>query len=525
MGSSSKTVKDSSYIKMFPEDVDLWNRAVNQYVANAKSIDSAYLSQALMQVNDNFNYAAFSKLDGATYTGYSKVVFDESDIPSHITDTDYISVLDYNISDTIESYGAYWLYQTYGAPAYGICTGKWSWNVSGQDVYPSGGILKIDPNTGTKSFDIYLSICDGTVVDTQNYAFIESNILIARYDYSGTQTDPFYRNAYLLEDDMSTTESTSNDIPFLTIPYKTNFKKNTDRYIRALNARLGIPNRIVGDTKGTMLEAIEDDKVRDMILTYAFPMEGDYEDIIKETIGSSGYVLQVKGAYIRVQESIDSWKTTINGVAIADPDDMQFPVPLQWLMRERTLRQKHTDLKNGFTMLVAAQDEIEVAWYQTGFFKILTFALVIVYTIYTGDIRALALMMTSYAINAIIDDPFIAQIINTVIAVYTFDVSAVASLNTVAQVLNIIDNLSRFYFIPATQNAQDTLEDLDEKTEEAKDRIAEMTHEGLYIPLDSISNFYDNRYSMQYEIYNMMYDYDKIYYTPSILKNYNKGLA
>lgn len=598
MGSKKKTIRGIGYSKLYAdqEKLDLYNQALIQSVASFNTSDPMVIGTQLLDINKSYQYRAFEKLEGASYGAMQIVTIDQDLLFDQLLAYDplALTIVNQSTSSTPSAYGPYHLTRNYGRSLEGDCPNTRTWLVNGNRVVIIECRSLTDSN-GIKSIEVDVGTCfedTSTYIETLTYPYISSSIVEVEYTYSGTQ-DFYYdflvdaisdylidtNNNYLVQESQTTDvtsrfeyieEDTAVTLgdgtgTFLTAMYKTNFIPNTSRYIKAINSRLGIPNRDVdkddspcegylfredceaymasdayeGTGGDSFQDVIDNEETKHIMLTYAVPYKDPYKEIIDTLLGTDGYLIQLKDG-INIQ-----WRKTDN-IKQADPEtgyamifdyypleltnddeeltnlEVQYMIPMEWLLLNRTLVQKYGDLKESSTMIVYSQKTVKIKWYQTGLMQVIMGAIGLLVFIFTGNPAILIGLAVGYVVSKLNLSPALEAIIGVVLAVVTMgsSLAAMTFSNMFNLVLGIVQKLANAYFKMEIASIKDDMEEIDEDIEATEDAINEMQRKGIYIPLDNIQNYYDAQYTMQYDIYEDGYNYDKMFYQHSILKDY-----
>ena len=546
MGSSTKTVKNLGFAKFIPEDKDLYTEAINKTVGQAHTIDAMFLGMSLMNINKSFNYRAFEKLDGATNTSatYSHISLKEM--------YTYFSIPCVREPSELKS-------STELKDKFFVNKPPTDWHTGSDEGY----VLDDAGNSYTVTYSGFTALPTGqieaTVRDSRDAAGVTTTetqpgtsrkvVVLTMVEVPGVK----YRYRRL---DMDSAITTLNDsLTFLSIMYKGNFKENTSRYIKAMNAQLGIPQRTPkkgdDDPAADSFEgALANPEYKVMMLTYAVPYEEPYKDLIDEMYGTGGYSFEISpraagmgttkiefgsGAQnfqlvMDPDHPTDYCKSSVKGgigtspwmtidgerMTVESPDVPQYMLPIEYFKHDRTMIEKYDDLREAMTLFVFAQKTVKLSWWQTGLFKIFTYIVMVAIAVYSGNWQILAISFGSTLVAKIFGAK-IGAIFNLIMALYSFGTSlangGLTGLQMFTSVANIASLAFNVYVIDRMEQIQAKAEALDEEMEDHEDEIGDMTKTAVNISTLSDKNdaFYAIAYESVYAAYDEAYDYDKMY--------------
>jgi len=548
MGSKKKTVRNLGYSKLLPQDKDLFIENINKTVAYSKSINSQLIGQSLLRINQYFGAKALEKLDSAVEVKGLLVKFDMQEVYSKLgLSCTMDKPTGVEQSSTVKDRFLYRI-----GKSTNTCEGGTfeRFNVGGTSYYYNNFI---ELGTGQLQADEYE--CDpitgtGTLVGQKVVSGIDDDILVLHITNDPGPLETRY--VYRIPIGETEVEQTLDSFTFLSATYKANFVKNDDKLLKALNVRMGIPNRTPKtrkkdcdnwdsvnntclDTDDSFESTLDNPDYKHIFLTYCVPYKPPYDKVIDDIYGTNGAIkFSFHGITIETGNKIDfgSWTPTstnycegnvagsnysftVDGVRMSfdNPDDgePQYLIPIEYFLTERTLKEKHKDLGEALTMVVMAEKTVKVKWYQTGFFKIFMWVVAIGLAV-TGNPMMLIGMVTSTVITAVFGDK-IAMLVGIVMAIYTLGTSlanaAVSTLNILSQVADIASKIMSLYFKNAYDKISGEIEDINEKSKSTREAIDEMTHEMIYIPIgDVIDTIFTSMYDLMYNgAYNIIYDY------------------
>lgn len=171
------------------------------------------------------------------------------------------------------------------------------------------------------------------------------------------------------------------------------------------------------------------------------------------------------------------------------------------------MREKYDFIKKTLCVFAYSEVVVNIKWYQTGFFKAVLTFLAIILSALTGGSSIYLISIVAVPIISSINEK-IGAVAALIFAIITFNPSSVA--NITIDSIKLAGEIAKQYFIEMNERIVKEMDLIVKDSKTVQEKISDMTHHGLYMPLDSIDSFYDNLYSMQYN-YDAMYDYDKFY--------------
>ena len=149
-----------------------------------------------------------------------------------------------------------------------------------------------------------------------------------------------------------------------------------------------------------------------------------------------------------------------------------------------------------------------IAWYQTGFFRIILTLVAVAFAIATGNYWALGVMIgfqIGVQILSKVLSPEVMAIIAIVVGIVMLDFSS--AINQFATVANLSNSICQLQFIQDRKAISEEIASTKEQAEADQKILDEMDGDTLYIPFDK----YDQHYSMavgelMYNAYDGMYD-------------------
>ena len=311
---------------------------------------------------------------------------------------------------------------------------------------------------------------------------------------------------------------------FLIFPIKDNgeFVEHKS-YQQVLLTDLGLGNGALHDT-------LASPDIVKSIISYSVPFDNKtFEPYIEEVYGASGNYNQVvfntPNYHIEYYStsstdengnSISSSQINFDGESFSIDDRAVAILPID-IFVDMIMIDRYSSLNEIFRIWANTEVTVELKWYQTGLFKLVTFIIAAVMAIWSGGTSFMWFvgLQAGFAILSSFVSPEVMAIIAVVVAVVAMDFSKLgANLNSFAQISNIANNMSKFYFVGQTEKLNDQMSSYQEEQKAASDAIDEMRNDGLYIPMDSYTSYYSGMYAMGMDsytsVYESYYDYDKM---------------
>lgn len=514
MGSSTKTVTGVGYSKMFDEtheDLDLMIRKISTEYAASKTIDPAFLTPSLLQIRRNFSPVLLEKLQITSIGGGSSLAHSDSALLLAVQAIDPTAT---NIESYIEDvYGCNnkridaFMYEEWGLPVSDCPSPGVTqvWNVDGTEyTYINYDCTATDVNGDTVT-EVGLGLCgDTSPTVTTTFPSVTSSTYTVFYDGG--------KHVVVFKDDTFFSEFA--DEHYMTIDYKLDGEVNVEKFITIANTIMGMSNGVLDDT-------LADENLEDFFMTYstAYGVNPDYDAKIDQLMGTDGYIVEwgtniVKYGFEILVEGEDPVHTMeLNGVKLVVTEDIvvQFMLPLEWL-EKRTMREQYDDLKELSTFFAFTSQEVKVAWYQTGFFRILMWVVAIV-AAYYGYYNMLVGMITSEVIQRLFPDSVIGDVISLVISLYTLQAgySLLTNADKFSTVLQVASKASSVYVKYEMNGIKEEMTDLTEQQKATDEVLKGMKREAIYSPLDTQDMVYDAMYENVYKMYTQAYNFDSYY--------------
>jgi len=281
-------------------------------------------------------------------------------------------------------------------------------------------------------------------------------------------------------------------------------------YVKALLNDLGLGN-------GALEESLDNSDIKRALISHSTDFtDEDFQDEINEIYGPSGnrneVTLFTENYDIKYFNqppmsnppgyciSIDSFRFSVDGKNIA-------MLPLE-VLRMETIDVKYQHIRKTLRIWANTVVTVEMAWYQSGFFKILFLIIAIYLTATTGEAIYLMMAVGAPAGITLITDLFgeeVANIVILAITIYRMDIEFGVNLETFATMAGVANQISQVFFIYEQKGIQKDITYTQKQEETAREAIAEIKKETLYIPMDSYSMYYDSMYSIAEEAYTTVY--------------------
>jgi hypothetical protein len=173
-----------------------------------------------------------------------------------------------------------------------------------------------------------------------------------------------------------------------------------------------------------------------------------------------------------------------------------------------TIIERYEFIRDAFSLFGNMEQTINLKWYQTGFFRLVTIMTSIIAAMFSGG-SALALLAGSTAMSKIAYGLFGEKGAFAVSIAFILISGGMAigsgSLSGQKLLLASLDFGSKFmsaYTTLATQQIRADIADIETETEDMEDELHDMQSDALYMPLKQYSMYYDNLYSIPYSIYD-----------------------
>lgn len=567
------------FLPLFPEDdkETYYTNTINQAVAYTKKIDPPTITSTLLDINKKLSFNGLDALGGTSESPLSIQIIDPDTVLPVVQGIDSSAT---EVTDTTMGGGA----SLFGLPSYVYYNNSLNYGpgiVCGDNIYwDIGGVYQTDINftivddNGTINWNVDYVDLSGNPSGSQSGSMSrDTQFWMVYYDSSdafdcnGTPT--FTR--FLGIDDASMPAGEDTDVFVMTVKYKVAGVVNNDKYLKALNARMGLPNReLPKDCEDQDLtpeeladcleyktkdELLADPDLRSQILTYAVYYEEPYIDVIDALLANGIFYIEVEGVDGGPHTTIDYHPSTL-GLASQYVDPLtgyacfvdgapvllnptqeeidagakqmrgRYIIPLDYIQNELTLREKHDMVENGLCWLMHNQKRTKKKWYQTGFFKILVWVVAFVMAIYGQPMMLIGLVGSTIATGLLGQKAGI--VFGILMAVWTLGSSLMSSaytigINTFSMVANLANQVSRLYFAYALESIKDEAKQLMTEQEATEDAIDDIRKEALYIPFsDVVDSIYYTMYDL---LYNQTYDQMSMYNqltTVSTVRNYKK---
>jgi hypothetical protein len=220
---------------------------------------------------------------------------------------------------------------------------------------------------------------------------------------------------------------------------------------------------------------------------------GEYQIYYELT---SGYTDPDDGSYYEGGYKINVERETKNA-----EDGYYYIIPVT-MMKKQTLPNKFEAYKRMFNMFMYSEKKVKMKWYQSLFFR---FLFMIVAVIFAGPM-VLATMMVGQILSSI--DPRLAAIIGVVLAIVSFNPAAAwqSTMKVVDSFIKAFSSFSQHAFQASLEGIQSTMETLSEETKDMQEALADMWHQGIYMPLHTQDMISQSMYNCGDDFVEMSYN-------------------
>ncbi len=547
-GSNYETRDTVGFIPLFNKEPngehDYWQNTVGQaYAQSGGELDSNLLGSYLTQVNKYVSYAAYEKLGGTAETNILLVGIDDGSVDDIVSSNpDYTSTHSTNYVGTFSVVDpgtpVYVLNARYGTNGKNCGdlsdTYQWSWNNISIDT-----IHYASDNNGAT---ITITMSDATVIQEP------LPLMIDAYNIYYNGSDGCVHTQSTSADSIETDGGTDGHALF--VRYKVAGIINEDIYIKAINARIGIPNQEPPEDPDnpsppeaqTMQEMLEDSETIMYGITYAAKYEEPFIEIINRLKALGSYTVYIEGidgtpeaGTIFYQQGtiqgIDGGVDPLTGlvcyinnnlVKYIDADgnvdeniSARYIIPLEEI-EKMTMMDKYDAVQNALCFVIHKQTKTRLKWYQTRLFQIVLWVAAFALAA-TGNPTMLVGMAATTMAKAINDD--LAIIIGIVFAVYTLGTGLVSSGTTMAgnfaNLTKLVEAVSRYYFSQEFKQLQAEVDAGNEENADILDQLKEFQQRGIFMPLDRIGAYADTVTESLYNMYDVVFETENYMQLPS----------
>ena len=561
MGGKTETYSDFMASRVFKDDSKLLSKEFIRQFANYKTIaPNLYMNNIVNSLSRYFNIEVFKQygIDGRVvlegdvveyddivkyldiqYTGENKVpfFFGSSDINGNAIDVTAIQVKDYFDANYYQDTSFERVFNiSYQATALdeGDCNGK-----TAKEVH----IMLNGSETVDVSYDVltymyskdnrYYAIKDPIqiVYDTVNQT---ATILMEEYTLEQDGTYTYLQDTYVdyIEDNRvvyivkyAFGSMCDNTMSQTVVSF---FKKDVEHHTMYTDCML-FP--IKDDGNFVSLEeyqkillndfgfdyddiksSLSQDELKSAVLTYSTAYNNSiYKDYIEDLYGTPGRM-----NYVTVRSDYYEWyymqsASVVEGEIIfegyskfVDGDENLFIMPIN-IINSMTLEEKYQFIEQCMSIYGYSSEEVELEWYQTGFFKLITLAITFAFAIATGQVWVIGLSLGSMIIGPELVDrlgPEAAAALGILITVLTADFSAMTFLDTAAFSLALGERFFSYWNIGQMQDLSNKLESYKDETERINEELSEMTSDFVYNPFNGYNAYYNNVYNNQFSAYS-----------------------
>jgi len=557
MGSKTKTVSDFHFSTLLPEEANAYQQEILRILnRNGMLIEPSLILKAM--INDvmfQFNEKVFER-----FGQIAEIPMVVNKVSNELIYTIIQDRIDDNIKDVDEN-------TTYDDVI------DWTYSGSSQIIKVVAGIDLDEDSSNEKVFtkhndtlDIDISyttpsyildnqrwFIDGDEEPTVNYEEDNSYVTLVQIDENGNELeDPltgekitrdydipyddravvsiaYYDNnderhgLYMFDEELL---ETFEDSTALFVIVKKDGEFLDDLYTKFTLSRFGLQ----GKTDGEGLEdSLAQDEIKHAFITYSVPDEGEYKSLIRTLYGDidngkvNNVVIENDGLKIEYRTNGDgSFSVIFNGKAKEYPLKDEngnlepcFIIPVNYL-RRLPLRKKFQAFQDSFSIVVYAEEEIKLKWYQTGFFKWVTAIIAVGLAFYTGGASLALLTAGTIALSYALADiaPELQIIVGVATAIMTLGTSSLSTLSgvvtTVSKLAQLGSQLYNLYVVDSIKDMEAELLKINKERAEILEQLEEMKNNYLYNPID-FDTMYDSSFALMYNSYDIVYDYDRFY--------------
>ncbi len=539
-GSNYHTVNTVGFIPLFGKepngDHDYWLNTVGQaYAQEQGSLDSGVLGSYLLQVNKYLNYAAYEKLGGTSEMVLELRLVDDAAVDAIVSaNPDYVSTDGYNYIGSMNMLSPLQTVLFAANSHYGF-NGKNCGDISVMEEWHWGTdyILSISAHVDipNQTVSMTINVTSGSFVVNMPYILDWYNLY---YNSSDGCMNAQSTEAVNVEEVVQPGQEAKG----LFVRYKVGGVINESKFIKAINARLGIPNKEPAKDPDdppppdaqTMEEILEDSETIMYGITYAAKYEepfigiidmitdNTYEMVIDGIDGGEegSIIYRTKGDYDSIASGALDPHTmmtcAINGVDIlyrppvGEDVEPRYVIPLQYLTK-LNLMDKYDAVQNALCFVVHKKTVTKLKWYQTRLFQILLWVAAFALAA-TGNPTLLIGMSATTLAKAINDD--LAIIIGIVFAVYTLGTGLVSSSTTMAgnfaNLTKLVEAVSKYYFNNEFEMLQAQVDAGNDENEEILEQLQEFKKRGIFMPLDRIGAYADTITGSLYNMYDVVFE-------------------
>ncbi len=340
--------------------------------------------------------------------------------------------------------------------------------------------------------------------------------------------------AYVWEHEIVNTETSQN---FLVMTFKKDGAFIEDKKLSSVFNKFGIKKDDVYEAEG-----LADTRLKHAMFCYAGKADIDTkfaevrEDFLfayrfKNSIGkliintdSLSIVYDYSKKYrFSFSGMTNNFSLSFNGINFNPADDgYVYLIPIDNLDK-LPLNVRYDFIVEHFRLGFLSDVIVKLKWYQTGIFGFITFVIGAVVSFLVGGPAGLAKFVAFYIAMKIVASLGIAELTLAVsiigIAYGVYDSGGWETLDLMKQtatVVGVAGSFAQYYFTIETDKITKQIQGIEEETDANRDKINEMTKEGLYQPMENTQNFYDtcfdfhNIYLENAFNYDFMYNFDSV---------------
>jgi hypothetical protein len=195
------------------------------------------------------------------------------------------------------------------------------------------------------------------------------------------------------------------------------------------------------------------------------------------------------------------------------------PIPLT-IINRLTLREKYDLKRYGLCFYTNVVHKEKIKWYATRWFRALMWVVAVIFAIF--QYYGMLISMIASQVASTIDNPYLALavvVIGTVLGGMSGGTSW-SNMNLAQQftvITKLTQEVSNTYFKVQYQKVQDEIEGINEETQAMKEKLDDMWHSVLMVPMDTFDMLYYTMYELPYEQGDKMFDTDAMLKLPRTL--------
>jgi hypothetical protein len=408
---------------------------------------------------------------------------------------------------------------------YEVVTGEW-YAIADPIEYSEFNELKLekfeknnnDEWESTGEFYFYRIPEDGRVIYLLQYMYRNDTEYCD--EYFNVNPDDWFIETIVVYRNEFRPEVTNDEVMILPIRNNSSFVENPSYQKVLLNT--------MGFKEDDLIEALDDPDIVAAILSYTSDRNSEVESIAKSVENLYGTLdvpndVSLSTDYYTIEYAeITTYKDNGFGETIVtytysltfnghrfnlNADTTLYMVPVKDFSK-LPLKERYEFIQKTFALIGNTEVTVDIAWYQTGFFRMVIVVAALASAIFTGG-ASLPLMLAGTVISKIAYNMWGTEgalIAGAVFAIITAGMSISGSAMSIAEISLMTVNLGAQLLVAYTKYsanmiAEETQQYIEE-TEEYEEELHEMQKEILYMPLEQYDMYYNNVNSMVYSIYD-----------------------